>query len=163
MTQQDWDIYFATLAAEHTLLRHTPQDKHFFRGEVEEFFGDLRSKVRFPALIMETGLLTLQRNDAGYFSNLRTLAFIVAQNNVRDNWDDISAALADCEVIGSELIGRLVSDIDGDLYPGFDCLSLTKVDCEPLANPPQKYVGWRFEFVVSEPACLINPNHWLRS
>lgn len=159
MTQTDWQVYFETLAAQHTALQHTSREKHFFRCELDEFFGDLRSKVRFPALIMESTLLDIY-GDTFSRQRRRTLALIVVKNHVHDNWDEIAAALADCETIGTDIVGRLERDITSDAVPSLSDCSLEDIHAEPIANTPMKYVGWRFEFVVSEPACLDNKNHW---
>ena len=88
---------------------------------------------------------------------LRTLAVIVAQDHTRDDWDDIAAALADCETIGLDILGRVQFDISHDLLPS---VKLTDIHGEPIANGPGHYVGWRFEFVVQEPLCMYHPNNW---
>lgn len=159
MTQQDWQLYFSSLAAQHRLIRHTSTDRHFFRCELDEFFAGFRSKVHFPALIMESTLIDVEGQPTNR-QLLRTLAIIVAQDHTRDDWNDIAAALADCETIGLDILGRLQMDIAAGTVPSLTSTRLTDIHGEPIANGPGRYVGWRLEFVVQEPLCMYHPNNW---
>ena len=160
MTQLDWQTYFASLAAEHVSLRHTLQQPHFFRGELEEFFSGFRSRVNFPALIFESSLLDVG-GDLPNQHQRRTMAIIVTQTHTRDDWGEIASALAQCETIGLDLLGRLQHDIAETDTGDLSQCRLLDIHGEPLSNQPDKYVGWRFEFVVQETACLYHATNFL--
>lgn len=147
MTQQDWQIYFSRLASEHKQLLHRSDDRHFFRGELDEFFDGFRAKVRYPALIMESTIID-QYGDSHNRQQRRTLAYMVVDNVTRDDHDDIASALARCETIGMDIAGRLQYDAAHD--SALSRVSVTDVHAEPMVNEPSHYVGWRFEVVVEE-------------
>jgi len=159
MTQLDWENYFRTLAALHQSLLHTTNQPHFFRGELDEFFSGLRSRVNYPALIFESSTLDIEGEIARNFQR-RTLAIIVTKNHTRDDWSEISQALAQCETIAGDLLGRLLNDIDTDAVTSLNGVSVLDIHGEALQNPADKYVGWRFEFVVQEPVCLYHSTNF---
>lgn len=158
MTQQDWTIYFSGLAAKHKLLGHSLNESHFFRGELDEFFDGFRSKVNYPALIMESTLLDMS-GESFNRQQRRTLAFMVADNVHRDDHDDIEAAKARCESIGADIVGRLIYDTE-HIQP-LAGTAVLEVHGEPIVNEPSHYVGWRFEVVVRERnTCCYIKNKW---
>lgn len=158
MTQQDWELYFCGLASRHKSVGHTSEKRHFFRGEVNEFFDGFRSKLNYPAVVMESSLLDV-RGDM-QMRQVRTLAFIVVKGHQRDDWNEVSAALSECETIGLQMLGRLREDIAGETVPELSVVRLEDIHGEPMAKPEMKYVGWRFEFTVSEPICIHDKNVW---
>ena len=84
MTQQDWQLYFSNLAAQHRQILHNAAGRHFFRCELDEFFSGFRSKVHYPALIMEDSTIDVDGQPTNRHL-LRTLAIIVTQNHTRDD------------------------------------------------------------------------------
>ena len=77
MTSSSYYNHIEHLARTHKLVAHTDRDKHFFRGELEEFYMDLRNRVKFPAVIAESFELTWDE-DAEF--KQRETSFIIAAN-----------------------------------------------------------------------------------
>ncbi len=143
MTAHQYYQYLEDLAASHVLISHVPGDgngKHFFRGELEEFYMDLRNKVKFPALIAEGFELSY---DDGTVK--RETSFIVASDYKESkNWDNIYAAMTLCERIGNEVLRRMLGDNDnGDL-----CANIEPVSAVPLLDEQHLYAGIRYTIVV---------------
>lgn len=143
MTVHQYYQYLESLAEHHVLISHVPGDtncRHFFRGELEEFYMDLRNKVRFPALIAEGFELTYDDDKMK-----RETSFIIASDyKETKNWDNIYAAMTLCERIGNEVLRRMLADNDnGELCANF--FPLTAV---PLLNEQHLYVGIRYTINV---------------
>lgn len=156
MTHLDWTLYFRTLVANHKFLTPSEKTKHFFMGEYDEFFAQFRSRVVFPAFIMESSQLDVEILAQ---QNLirRTLSFMVVDKFTRDDYAEIQTRLSQCERTGLDIVGRLQDDIR---YSTMCQVRLTDVHAEPCINEPQHYLGWRFELVVNDPVCLFDKNNW---
>lgn len=158
MTQKDWELYFCELASRHKNIGHSPEKKHFFRGELHEFFDGFRSKMNYPAVVMESSLIDVRGDMQQRL--IRTLAFIVVKGHQRDDWAEVSSVLSECETIGLQLIGKLREDMACGSHPGVSLARLEDVHAGPIAKTEMKYVGCRFEFTVSEPICIHANNVW---
>lgn len=156
MTISQWTAYFEGLAREHKAVCHTDKSKHFFRAELEDFWQDLRSKVRFPAVMLESSLLDISAdipNDSAY----RTLAFVVVDNCRQDDYKAITECQSRCEEIALSFLGRLKEDIHND---DLHDVRLASAHFEPLVNESMHYYGQRVEISISDRPCLFNPNDW---
>lgn len=141
MTQEQLYEYLEHLAENHELIKHVPSnshEKHFFRGELEEFYMDLRNKVKFPALIAESFEL---RFDDG--KKTRESSFIiVAAYRESKNWNEIECALRLCERIGDEFIHRIGFDEEN----GNLCGNIEFISAVPVLNEQHLYVGIRYTY-----------------
>lgn len=89
MTSGQYYQYLESLATQHVDIQHSSVEKHFFRGELEEFYMDLRNKVKFPALVAESFELSFS-ND----TKMRETSFIVAcAYGESKNWDNIYSSI----------------------------------------------------------------------
>lgn len=155
----DFTELMAGLAAAHTGLKHRADDKHFFRGEVEEFFRQFRSDVRFPCLILEGSDLEYSGSPSNTVKT-RHCAFIIADTySLKDDYDSIQERMSDCEKIGEEIIGKMLqmAEEDDTLLVGLDINTVTAVY---MQNQTNRYCGCRFEFDIEQQNCLYNPNVW---
>ena len=85
MTVGQYYQYIESLAANHVMMRHSDTEKHYFRGELEEFYMDLRNRVKFPALIAESFEISFNGD-----VKTRETSFIVACNYLESkNWQSI--------------------------------------------------------------------------
>lgn len=156
MTILDWTNYFSNLASKHTSLQHSATSKHFFRGELDEFWQDIRSKAKFPALMLESSLLDIT-SETSSFSSTRTLAFVIVDNCKVDRYQSITQVHSQCEVIATSILERIRHDIhEGEL----GTVRLLSAHLEPIENVPMHYYGQRVELVVSEFNCYYVPNVW---
>jgi len=146
--------YMKTLAERHDLIKHTENEKHFFRGELEEFYIGLKNKVNFPAMIAEGFTLNygdnLQRKE-------RESSFIIAEKYTEQkDYGDIDRAFNLCEIIGEEIIRRLLEDEEFN-----DCATFEAVSAVQIINEMEKYVGIRFTITANSPFFEdINPEMW---
>ena len=140
MTVHQYYQYVQTLAEHHVLINHDRSNKHFFRGELEEFYTDLRNKVEFPALIAESFELSYTSDE-----KTRETSFIIANRYKESkNWDDIYAAMEQCERIGDEVLKRMIFDNDN----GSLCANIEPVTATPLLDEQHLYVGIRYTIRV---------------
>lgn len=143
MTVHQYYQYLESLAEHHVLISHVPGDsngRHFFRGELEEFYMDLRNKVAFPALIAESFELSYTTDE-----KTRETSFIIANSYKESkNWENIYAAMAQCELIGDEVLRRMIFDTDN----GSLCANIVPVTATPMLDEQHLYVGMRYTIRV---------------
>lgn len=151
----DYTDYMRHLAMLHRELRHSPRERHFFRGELQEFWQQFRSDVRFPCLIVES-------SDNEYsttgdtLTKRRNTSFIVADHyDQTADFDAIQMALTRCETIAEQLLGRMLRFEEGNPFVSIDTDSLQG---HYLQNEADRYAGYRLSFSGITPACFYSPN-----
>lgn len=141
MTPEEFYEYIEELATKHLLINHSNNEKHYFRGELEEFYMDLRNRVNFPALIAESYEIPFE-NDA----KIRESSFIIAANyHEVKNWSEIYSAMSLCERIGDEVLRKMIDDGDN----GNICGTVTPIIAIPIINEQHLYCGMRYTFRIS--------------
>ncbi len=153
----DYTNYMRMLAEKHILLHHTSTDKHFFRGELQEFFENLRSVVRFPCMVVEGSEVDYvgQRPN---ISKRRTTSFIIADcyDTVGD-FGEMELKVSGCEKIAEQIVGRMMTD---KIKP-FGNIETDSISGEYLANTAQKYVGYRVTLTLNDSSiCMFDKNAW---
>jgi hypothetical protein len=151
-TPKAFGDYMQRLASLHVSLSHTPEEPHYFRGELEEFYTGLRDRVNFPALIQEGSEIRFTSDQARNSFKERDSSFMIVQGyeDVHD-YDAINTAFDLCEKIGDEIIRR----INADKYEP-DCLVvkdflLEDVSAVQIQNVRECYVGVRYTFSPKTP------------
>lgn len=147
MTSAQYYQYIEYLAKSHVMVRHSDTEKHFFRGELEEFYMDLRNRVKFPAVIAESWEITFRQE-----TKVRETSFIIASAySGSKNWDSIYFAMDLCERIGDEFLLRIISDTsDGSV-----CADVELMSAVPMLDEQHLYVGVRYTIRMS---CPFNPD-----
>lgn len=136
MTVGQYYQYIESLAANHVMMRHSDTEKHYFRGELEEFYMDLRNRVKFPALIAESFEISFNGD-----VKTRETSFIVACNYPESkNWESIYYNLSLCERIGDDILRRIMSDVGN----GEICAEVEVLSAIPLLDEQHLYVGMRY-------------------
>ena len=144
------------LAAKHTSLHHTPEEKHFFRGELEEFWNQFRSVVNFPCLVTERSVIEYN-GDENKMTKRRITSFMVVDTyDQHDDYDEIILKMSRCENIAEQVMGRMLTDEDSPFYR----IETESMNGEYLQNEQDRYVGYLIAFSSIEPACLINNSVW---
>ena len=157
----DYTAYMRHLAERHRSLRHNPDEKHFFRGELQEFWQQFRSEVCFPCLIAESSdneYSGSQHNP----SKRRNTSFIVADRyNQHDDYNEIQLKMSMCEEVAEQIVGRMIRDMENET-PGtpFVNLDFDSLQGQYLQNEANRYVGYRISFSCEESVCLYNPSVW---
>lgn len=152
----DYTAYMRKLATQHRKLMHTPEDPHFFRGELQEFFNRLRSDVNFPCLIAESSEVTYH-GSANNPVKKRTASFIVADRyDQQDDYTEIQSQMSLCENIAEEVLGRMIKDKNSP----FRQIEFDQTEGQYIQNEQERYVGYRITFTATDPICLFNNNAW---
>lgn len=155
-TPAQYYSYIKGLAQKHKLLKHTDSEKHYFRGELEEFYMSFRNDINFPCLIAENFTLEFVTED-GVCKKIRETPFIVAESYKEENdYNDIDIKQNNCEIIGDEILRRLK----------YDQREMCGYEFEygegiPVMNEANKYVGIRY--TVSVKSVFdddYNPENW---
>ena len=143
MTSSQYYQYIENLARSHKMVRHSDTDKHFFRGELEEFYMDLRNKVKFPAVIAESWEITFQEEN----KKRETSFIIAAAYKESKNWGNIYAAIDLCERIGDEFLRRIIADVDEGKF----CGDVELMSAIPMVDEQHLYAGVRYTIQMSCP------------
>lgn len=154
----DYAAYMRTLAEKHRQLHHSKGDKHFFRGELQEFFENLRSVVRFPCLVLESSEVEYTGIRPN-ISKRRTTSFIIADTyDLVGDFGEMELKVSGCERIAEQILGRMIAD---KVKP-FSKIDPESITAEYLANTAQKYVGYRVTLTLTDSSiCMFDPNAWI--
>lgn len=143
MTSSQYYQYIENLASLHTQILHTASNKHYYRGELEEFFMDLRNRVKFPAVIAESWEISFPEA-----SKDRETSFIIASAyRESKNWTQIYAAIDLCESIGDEFLRRMALDAEN----GGICADVEFLSATPMVDEQHLYAGVRYTIRLSRP------------
>lgn len=149
---QAFSRYLQDLAARHKSLNHTPEEPHFFRGELEEFYTGFRDRVNFPALIQEGGEVRFTSDNADNAFKERESSFMVVQSYEDDgDYDAVYEAFDLCERIGDEIIRRMNLDKYEAACMVVKEFRLDEVTAIPIQNVRERYAGMRYTFTTSAP------------
>ena len=146
MTSAQYYTILKQLAETNVDLRHTSNEPHYFRGELEEFYMGLRNHVNYPAMIAEGFTITLDTSSSLW--KHRETSFIIVKDYEDDSdYDQIDAAFNVCESIGDEVIRKLLQLNEVQQCPSM----IGNVTCQQLQNETDKYVGIRYTYTISDP------------
>ena len=120
--------YLEDLCRKNVDISHSDTEKHYFRGELEEFYVDLRNKVSFTCVVAESSFI------------------VCAAYRESKNWDLIYDAMTLCEQIGDEFLRRMVFDSEDGNFCGW----IEPVSATPLLNEQRLYVGMRYTLRVNQ-------------
>jgi hypothetical protein len=154
--------YFEQLAREHVDILHTDQEKHFFRIELEEILTGLRSRIRYPALILEGYDFVFKDQNSDNVHKEVSCAFTVL-DHVKDkgDFDQIHLVWQQMEEIGDEICIRILDDKRSRSVDVLSHFHLTNVRGALLVDTSLLHYGVRYEFVVSWPVENdIDPEKW---
>ena len=161
-TPQAFYDYMQKLATLHVDLVHMPEEPHYFRGELEEFYTGLRDRVNFPALVQEGSEIRFTSDQALNSFKERDSSFMIVQSYESDNdYDAIYAAFDFCEKIGDEIIRRMNKDkYNADCMIIKDFL-IEDVSAVQIQNVRERYVGMRYTVSPKTPFCSEpDKNKW---
>lgn len=153
--------YFEKLASEHTQIRHSENEKHFYRFEVDEVLTGIQN-LCYPAFILEGYRYSFTDAKADNPVKKRQCAFILL-NHVADpgNHSVIHQVWDQLEEIGDDIFIRIKADKRNPLSPVRD-LDIESLDCQLLATELGNHYGIRFTFNLD---CRftwdMNPEKWI--
>ncbi|MDR0207069.1 MAG: hypothetical protein LBI45_07445 [Bacteroidales bacterium] len=151
-TPKAFGDYMQRLASLHVSLAHTPEEPHYFRGELEEFYTGLRDRVNFPALIQEGSEIRFTSDQARNSFKERDSSFMIVQGYECDNdYDAIYAAFDLCEKIGDEIIRRINADKYDPACMVVKDFLIEDASAVQIQNVRERYVGVRYTFSPKTP------------
>lgn len=150
--------YMRQIASQHKEIgADIPNENrnHFFIGELQDFYNGLRSRVLFPALVVEGFSLNLLDNqEALYRESAFTVTFPYEQE---DNYDQQTECFSKSEDIGKEILRKMLLDAENANCP----ISISDIAGTMILNNTERYAGIRFSFtLVNANTNTINKSKW---
>jgi hypothetical protein len=138
--------YMRAIAAENENIGADNPAKnlqHFYQGELEEFYKGLRSKVEFPALVVEGFSLHLSFEHPSL--KHRESAFtVIYPYSDDDDYRQITECFSKSENVGLEILRKMATD--GANVP---CqIRIEDISGVQVLNERDRYAGIRFSFSV---------------
>ena len=154
--------YFEGLATNHQALMHREDEKHFFRFELEEFMTGMKSRIHYPALILEG----YDFNFVDQFSDnvhkeIHTAFLLIDKVSDKGDFEAIHALWDRLEEIGDEITVRILHDKRERSHEVLSYFNIGNVSGAPLTDMNLIHYGFRYDFKLSWPVENdINPNSW---
>lgn len=137
-------------------------DKSFYRMDVEEVFGALRSGINFPAMAVESPEGDTEESQISNTVIGRMFAFTILENPQNNNFDDQNEKLDVCERIGLKIIARMRydnADPSSFLYRRLQVESIKFHKVGPLYT--ENLYGYRFTGTLKDNESLtVDPDDW---
>lgn len=149
--------FMREIAENHVDIKHSDTNKHFYRGELEEFFLSLRNKVKFPALVVEG--FELNYTETNPIVKYRESAFtVIFDYRKRDDFDAITDCFSKSEIIGEEILNQIKT-----YGKNLACQVLIEnIHAVELLNETELYAGVRFSFSLKKiHQTKIDSTKWL--
>ncbi|HRN80169.1 MAG TPA: hypothetical protein PKY29_04375 [Ferruginibacter sp.] len=180
MSQKAYFNYFRGIAQTHSKLLHNPasetgdapmHSKRFTRFSPDEVITGLRSKLSFPALLVEPyEKIYAAANMYDIKSNCRG-AFMVLASARQGNYKDEEDAYDEAEEIVEDILQKIWADHYGENAPEcstpFSRVQFANMQMIPVGPLFNNEFGWRIEFdfntnekIISTPPAegvFINP------
>jgi hypothetical protein len=156
--------YFESIARKHVHIRHTDQEKHFFRMEIDEVLAGInRTDVSYPMLILEGYSYNFTDNRSDNILKNREGAFILMgyvnditdYNAIHEQWDFM-------ESIADDILAKIKADKRNPKTPVIRSFDLGSVKVTLIMNEIGNNVGLRIRYDITSPQPLeVNPEMWI--
>lgn len=144
-TIKDFYAFLKHEAETNEMIGAAEGEKHFFRGEINEFYTGLRNECAFPAVIGEGFANEYEEEGNGVWKRRETAFSVVDGYGDTDDWDQIDNAYAVAETIGDDILRKLIEG-----YRAQRCIvTVTKAECSQVENQPERWAGLRYQIVIS--------------
>lgn len=158
--------YFEQMAAAHRDIAHSPEERHFFRINIDQLITGFRQDIHFPAVLLE---LPEGRILGGSLDTLFMTRFVALSFLDKIPVQDYPAELS-CydrmEALGLDFISRLRRDYQSLQDRFIAYIDLSDIRCYKVGPIHHQCYGVRFELSVGDPAQQVmhyNPSNWLDS
>jgi hypothetical protein len=146
----DLVAYFQLLATNHADIGHTPEEKHFFRFELEEFMTGMSAKIRYPALILEGyDFVFIDNNSDNVHKSLNCGFMLIDKISDKGDYDAIHNLWDRLEEIGDEIIVRILHDKRQNNIDVLSYFTISDVSGSPLVDMNMIHYGFRYDFKLS--------------
>jgi len=137
--------------------------KSFFRFNISEIQGSIRSKVNYPCIALESPEGDFQ--GSGVFNSLenKQFAFSILDKPIQGDYSDEDNKLDSCELIGKQFLARIRNDSrteGSEMFNLFDINDVQYHKVGPIFT--DRLFGYRFEIKLSNNKInmQINPDNW---
>ena len=156
----DFKLYMGHLARLHRELQDTPDERHYFFGDLPDFWANLRSEVNFPAMVAEYSEVNYEGGKSNVSKRRVTSFSIVDSYDQAGDVNEMVLKVSNCEKIAEEVLGRMIKDPDSE--KPFRTIDIESITGEYNANEANKYVGYRINLTLTDPnICIYSANAWL--
>lgn len=137
--------YFRTACINNKLVKHTAEEKHFFRFGMSEIFDNIRSGINYPAF----GLENIEGSYGdGLSDNIRNkpeIGFVIIKPCTLSDLDEQEVVQGECHKIGEQIIAKIKKDvvIGGSIIKSIDISSIRYTAVGPIFG---SHYGYRFSF-----------------
>lgn len=151
--------YIKNLVDQHA----TMPENAFYRMDVNEIQGNMRTGINYPCLAMESHEANFDGSTANNSLENKTFAFSILKKPEYGNFDEQNQFLDDCEILGKQFLARMRYDAatEGNLmFNLFDAALVTYHKVGPLYT--DALYGYRFEIPLKpeKTSLKVNAAHW---
>ena len=113
---KELEEYFENLATQHVYIKNTPEEKHFYRIDVEEYLTKIDSAL-FPFLSLERAEFGLSSPNNDNISKNRTVAFMIVNKFTNEDFDRMNEIYDETEEVAEDIINRIINDVQKLNFP----------------------------------------------
>lgn len=147
----DYVAYFKNLATKLKAIKHTDDEKHFYRMELDEVLTTIKSsELNFPAFALEAYDFNLSDSNSDNLLKNREGAFMILNHPTNKmDIDEIYTIWEACEEIADDIIIKMYADKrnpkENKVIRNID---LQSIQGKFLANQPGGLYGIRITFTI---------------
>ena len=151
--------YFRQIAVNNVFLQHNPasemgsapaESKHFARWSADEVLTGLRTKMSFPALLVELYETDTEATDVNDVNGKYSGAFSILQSALMENYTSEEAAYVLAEKIMLDVLRTIWNDHYGEeadrCEAPFEYFSFDKMNITPVGPIYNNQFGYRVLF-----------------
>lgn len=158
----DLVAYFKSLATKHVDIKHSEEEPHFYRYELDDVLEGISKDLNYPALILEAYDLNYKDEKSDNLQKTRNGGFILLDHcgdsgdhdRIHNIWDKL-------EEIGEELVVKIKADKKDKSIKVVRDFDLNDVDGTLLDIKETGHYGIRFSYGITSARSLdVNPDKW---
>ena len=166
--------FFKLMAVHHVEIGHTEEEIHFVRmnlsahpvlarEDIKEFLKSIRSRLHFPALLLNTYQAKADAQDS-YDAKRKVIQgeFFILDRVKKEDWDDQDAVFDATEAIGTDILAFLGEYYEANEHEGY--FEWNDSMMEKISNLEiDNLAGTKFYFTISIPnevALQLNPDRF---
>ncbi len=155
--------YFEKLAREHTEIKHSSTEKHFYRFELDEVITGMCTNIKYPALILEGYDIDYNESSSDNIRKRRNGAFILIDRvsdlkdfaKIHEKWDEL-------EEIANDILIRMKTDKENRQFPVLRGFDIADCNVSLLSVRELGQHGIRVSFNIISPVnSVLDPTRWI--
>ena len=145
--------YLSNLADQNTDV------KSFFRMNISEIQGAIKTNIEYPCLALESHEGNFESSSANNTIEQKTFAFSILDKPVKHTFNGENDSLDLAEKIGKEFLARMrydTADPNSELYQAFNISRVSYHKVGPIYA--DRLFGYRFEIPLNSVKANLKPN-----